>query len=77
MIRETEPTSTAPSEALEISVTKLGPSSNMKSADPALKNQLMHQNTLKTPSMVFLENKRKIGEETQQNPQPNSKKLGQ
>lgn len=31
----------------------------MKTADHVLKNQLVHHNTIKTPSMVFLENKRR------------------
>lgn len=46
----------------------------MKTADPALKNQLMQQNTIKTPSMVFMENKRKIEEDPSAQP-PGQKKL--
>jgi len=58
----------------EQAVPKPGPSSNMKTADPALKNQLMQQNTIKTPSMVFMENKRKIEEDPSSQP-PGQKKL--
>jgi len=44
---------------MDLQHPKNGPLSNMKTADHALKNQLVHHNTIKTPSMVFLENKRR------------------